>query len=271
MNRALLASFCALVCIPMMSYAKGNSMMLRGGYGFLYPDGNSFVNGGQMALTSGLGIEALYARRNINPKLEVLTPSMVWGNGKFGMGAFVTRTGSVLTGNSNLYSDSAGAALGLALAQGRVTIGGEAERSISRGQTNDGTVNASINLNGNKRMGFSAGVGAGTTLNQAGGNVKTGTASIGWGFTSLSSISAEYKITDFRDPKYKHELSGYLNLATPSIYFGAGYTHIKIIDASQLKGRLGYVFGSFDLSVHCQKILLTGQEPIYGGSLRLAL
>jgi hypothetical protein len=108
--------------------AKGTSNLSRGGYGFLFPDANSFNNGGQMAGTVGTAIEGYYTRED-QSKDQTLTPSVVWGSGRVGLGAFVSRNGTSLTGNASAHSDSAGAGLGVSLASGRVTVGGSARES----------------------------------------------------------------------------------------------------------------------------------------------
>jgi hypothetical protein len=247
--------------------AKGTSNLSRGGYGFLFPDANSFNNGGQMAGTVGTAIEGYYTRED-QSKDQTLTPSVVWGSGRVGLGAFVSRNGTSLTGDASAHSDSAGAGLGVSLASGRVTVGGTISKSLATGQTNDGVVNASLNYNGNKGQGFHMGGGFGTTLNSTTGTeLRTATLAMGWGFSG-ANVELDYKLKDLDHTSNNYETSAYLNFGGSSYYVSTGYTYDKPSTNSSVSGRLGYLVGAVDFSVHAEHTFVTGSNPNYGASLR---
>lgn len=250
-----------------VAQAKGSSSLNRGGYGFLFPDANSFINGGQLAQTSGTALEAHYTRHD-HLKSQEMTPSVVWGSGRVGLGAFVSRSGATLTGSDSDHSDSIGAGLGVSLAQGKVTVGGTLSRSIDTAQTNDGTVNAALNYNGSKGQGFRMGAGFSTTLNSSSGTeTKTATLAMGWAF-SMASVEANYKLKNLDQTSNNYEAAGYLNFGGSNYYASTGYKFDKPSEQSTVSGRLGYIMGSVDFSVHSEHTVEDGQSPYYGATLR---
>ena len=250
-----------------IAQAKGTSSLTRGGYGFLFPDANSFINGGQMAKTTGTALEAYYTRHD-HLKTQEMTPSVVWGSGRVGLGAFVSRTGETLTGSDSAHSDTLGAGLGVSLAQGKVTVGGTFDRSIDTAQANDGTVSAALNYNGSKGQGLHLGAGFSTTLNSASGTeTKTATLAMGWGF-SMASVEANYKLKDLDQTSNNYQASGFLNFGGSNYYVSTGFTYDKPSEQSEVSGRLGYVMGSVDFSVHSEHTMEEGQNPYYGATLR---
>jgi len=87
----------------------------------LFEDANDFTNPAQIALAHGAAIEGYYTRQNPSGAQSV-TPSFVWGNGKVGLGAYGTRSGTNL-GSASQSMDSIGGELGVALAQDHLTMG----------------------------------------------------------------------------------------------------------------------------------------------------
>lgn len=259
---------CSVGLIASFAQAKGPSSLSRGGYGFLFADANSFNNGGQMASTVGTAVEGYYTRHNPD-QTQSFTPSVVWGSGRVGLGAYASRTAVNLT--SGGHSDSAGAGLGVSLAQGKVTVGGTISRNLGSGQTNDGVVNAALNYNGTKGTGFHMGANFGTTLNSTAGNeLRTATLAMGWGFGPMTNFEVDYTLKDLDNTNNNYQASGYLNFGGNSYYVGTGFTYDKPSTDSTVSGRLGYVMGSVDVSVHAEHTLATGQDPYYGATLRAA-
>lgn len=251
-----------------IAVAKNSSNLNRGGFGFLFPDANSFINGGQMAQTQGTAVEGYY-ERNDGSDVQTATPSVVWGSGRVGLGAFVSRTGTELTGNNGGNSDSVGAGLGVSLASGKVTVGGTIQRSIDTAQTDDGTVTAALNYNGAKGQGFHMGGGFSTTLNSVSGtDLRTAILALGWGFGGMASFELNYKLKDLDQTSNNYVAGGYLNFGGNNYYFSSGYSYDKPSNLSTVAGRLGYIAGSIDLSVHAEHIMADGQNPSYGATLR---
>lgn len=251
-----------------LAMAKGSSSITRGGYGFLFPDANSFINGGQMAQTTGTALEAYY-ERNDHLQTQEATPSVVWGSGKVGLGAYVSRSGSALTGNEGTHSDSLGAGLGVGLGGGKVTVGGTIERSIDAGQTNDGVVSVAVNYNGTKGSGFHMGGGFSTELNSASGtDLRTAILAMGWGFSGMASFEVNYKLKNLDQTNNNYVASGYLNFGGSNYYVSTGYSYDKPSELSTVSGRLGYIVGGVDFSVHADHTMTDGQNPYYGATLR---
>ena len=270
MKNIIIGLICTFSFLSATTQGKGTAAFSKGGSGFLFSDANSFNNGGQMAQTMGTAVEGYYTRHN-QLNTQSFTPSAVWGSGKVGLGAFASRSGSALTGADSVHADSAGAGLGVSLAQGRVTVGGTMSRSLDTAQSNDGTVNAALNYNGSKGMGFHMGGGFGTTLNSSSNTeTRTATLALGWGFSSMANFEVDYQLKDLDNTSNNYTVGSYLNFGGSSYYIGTGYIYDKPSEESSVSGRLGYVMGSLDFSVHGEHTLLDGQSPYYGATLRAA-
>lgn len=268
--KKLLVTAVTLGLYASVANAKGNANFTRGGYGFLFPDANSFINGGQMAQTTGAAVEADYSRSN-QTETQTLSPSIVWGSGRFGLGAYVSRSATSLFKENATHSDSAGAGMGFSMASGQVTVGGTISRSIDTNQVNDGVVNLALNYNGAKGTGFHAGAGFATTLNSTSGTeTKTAVLAMGWAFNGMASFEVDYTLKDLDNSGNNYLADGYLNFHGSSYYLATGYSYDKPSEQSSVVGRMGLVMGSMDMSVHASKVLVTGQDPNFGASLRVA-
>jgi len=254
-----------------VSQAGGKSTLSRGGLGFLFPDHNSFINPGQFALDQGGAFQAGYDTASVLGFTVVsVTPSFVWGNGgRFGFGVYGNRAGISLT-DSTGYTDSVGAGMGVALVKEKLTLGLRGIRDLSTGATSDGTVGASLNLNGSKRNGFTAGVGVQTTLNQAVAETRVATAALGYGFKSTSAVEAVATLNNIDDTN-DWSMAGYLNLSGQMFYFSGGASYGNLLQNTSVEGRAGFVLGNrFDVSAKVVYPLETGGIPVYGGTARLA-
>lgn len=262
--------FLALMAVVLFScplFAKGSGGKgFMGGLGYLFIDPNSFNNPGQVPLVGGAHLEIAYEKID-GSQYQSLTPSFVWGNGKFGIGVFATRMGTDL-GQSQMANDYVGGEIGVAMASERLTVGLKSYRSISVGQMNDGYADVALNWNGMKRVGFSLGVNAGTTLNNAVKEVKHGGASLGWGFNALYSLEAHYEMRDFDDSN-DYVLSVFANAGAKNYYASAGANHYALLKVNELEARLGLNFGWFDLSFMGSKVLDANYAYTYGGTLRV--
>ncbi len=237
-----------------------------GGLGYLFTDPNSLKNPGQTALVHKMHVEIGYEKID-GTQDQTVVPSLAWGNGKIGFNVFALRNTTDFS-NKDLNSDTIGAMLGGAFASGRLSAGLKAYRSISVGQMNDGHVEAAINLNGTKRVGFSLGVNGGTTLNNAGGEVRYGGASLGWGFNNFYSLEAHYQINDFSMTS-NYVASAFATAGGKHYYFSAGGNHYSSTSFNELEARLGLHWGAFDFSVLGSKLFADNSPYHYGGTLRL--
>jgi hypothetical protein len=249
--------------------ASGKSTISRGGLGFLFPDHNNFNNIGQTALDKGTSIELDYGVTPVTgaSNVQMATPSIVFSTGSFGLGAFVQRSGTSLTETAN-KTDTVGAGLGFALAKQRLTIGVQGYRSIDIAQSSDGTVGASLAWNGDKRVGFTAGAGVTTTLNQANEDTRAGTVALGWGFNPMTKVEVVAKLNNLSDTN-DYDLGGYLTYEGNVFYFSGGYNYLAQSKDSQVRGRAGLAFGKFDLSAFVDYTIVDGGSPAYGGTARV--
>jgi hypothetical protein len=254
--------FCGAMALCGASQAASKTDILRGGLGFLFPDHNSFSNPGQFSISHGMAMEADYSRED-STQLQNLTPSLVYGNGKVGLGAFGSRTGTNLTAKNGSL-DVIGAGAGVALAKERLTLGVGYDRVISSSPQNDGNLRVEATLNGPQRKGPAFGVEATTTLGST--HIAGVTAAAGYSFRSNVSIEAVFKNYDTRQFK-NSTLSGFVNWADNMFYLGAGYTYLNLNSLNEIEGRLGVMLGRFvDVSVFAAKVFKG--ELSYGGSLR---
>lgn len=238
----------------------------RGGQGFLFEDFNSFSNPGQKALFRGFSAQAAYDT-TLNTGTKSITPSVIWGKGSFGLGGFVSRSGSDMM-SSNNSTDSIGGAFGLGLAANRITLGAGFSRSVDVNQNMDGTLTASLNFNGLGGKGFHIGGAVSTTVNRATRDIKTATAGIGWGFGRVA-VEAIYEIEDLQNPAMNYEMSGFLAWEGETFFSGLGMGYEKVSNGSFAAGRIGLKFGKWDLSAFGNKSFASGSNPTVGAALRI--
>lgn len=266
----LLVSFAALFfAIP--SFAA-SSMISRGGFGFLFPDHNSLVNPGQTALDHGTAIDFEYTTQSeTGGNDQSATPSIAYGSGTFGFGVDMTRSGTSLTASGE-NTDTIGAGMGVALAHQKVTVGVDYSRQIDGTVTDQGTVGGTLTYNsqGDKRMGFTAGVGATTVLSSTTGtDTQTGLAAIGWGFNNMTKFEVDVKFNDLSDFS-DYDIGGYLTLQGNVLYAAAGFNYLALSQESELEGRVGVVFGKLDINAFVDDVLNSGNGIEIGGALRIA-
>lgn len=267
----------AIVFIAPFAQAKKDANILRGGSGFLFPDNSGFANSaqfpnaGQTALGNGSAAQIDYARMNSGSSVvtQDLTGSFTWGNRKFGLGAFGTRSGTKLDKSAS-STDSAGGVLGLAIAKDRLTLGVGYSRSIDQGQNNDGVLSGSFTLNGNKGMGPTIGVGASTTVNAI-KNLIAAIAGLGYAFKGSNSIEANFQLPDVNKTG-NWTASALFSLGTHAVYLSGGYNYVKTTSSFShvAQGRLGFVPAHWcDFSVHAIHTVKKGNNPLWGGSFRV--
>lgn len=255
-----------LVClVPTNSFAK-KTHILRGGFGFLFPDHNSFANPGQFAITHGAAFEASYSQASIG-SVKGLNSSFVLGKGKWGMGVFGSRVGTAIDSPAT-SADVVGGGIGFSILKERMTLGVSYVRSIDVAQTSDGAASVSLTMNGPKRMGPTIGLGATTSLNAAGGDQQSGVIGFGYTFKSNVNLEANYNQNNFRNTD-DFTASGFVNYGAKYFYFGAGYSYLNVAGDHQIKGRIGFLLGRFvDFSVFADQTLESGGALTYGVSLR---
>lgn len=114
------------------------------------------------------------------------------------------------------------------------------------------------------------GAGFSTSLNsRSGTETKSATLAMGWGF-SMATIEANYQLKDLDQTSNNYKASGYLNFGGSNYYASTGYSYDRPSKQSSVSGRLGYIMGNIDFSVHSEHTVQNGQTPYYGATLRAA-
>lgn len=264
MMKASLLVLALVVGAATPAYADKSTKILRGGLGFLFPDHNSFSNPGQFPLSYGMAIETGYTRANGSSD-QALTPSFVYGNGKVGLGAFYSRSGTDL---GTASTSSVGVGLGTSFIKDKFTFGASYARALETVRVNDGFVQVTANLNGPQRKGPSLGVGVGTTLKQVGGDRQNGNIGLGYSFRSNENFEAGLKFNDLRDTSnFSPYAAG--TFGSQYVYMGGSYTYEKTDEDHVVAARLGFIIGRYiDLSALASYVLETGGAATYGATLR---
>jgi hypothetical protein len=261
--KKILVSLCALSSSFSLFAASGSGLE-RGGLGLLFPDHNSavYTNPGNMASSHGFGIEALYSNAGGS---QTALPSMVYGNGKFGIGAFGQRRGTDLM-SMPLTTDTAGGALAVSLLKDRITLGAGYSTTLESVMT--GTLEASLTLRPANRQGVSIGVVYNRIL--VGGSTHGASAGIGYSFMSNKSLEANMTIADLSNFN-NFTASFFFNTMKSIVYLGAGYTLTKGASISHgASGRLGFNLGS-SIDLSALGTYNFGGSITWGGSFRVAI
>ncbi len=261
-NKSLLA-FLVVFGFAMNSFAEQRGANIRrGGFGFLFPDHNNFSNSGQFSTARAIGVEGIYTRDTSTPSNQSLGTSLVYGNGKIGLGAFVSRAGTSLTSGG---IDVGGAGLGVNLLKGRLTVGASYAKPLS-GVTDNGQVSGNLTLNPPNQKGVSLGVSFARGLTS---NVNSVGGALGYSFSPMAQLEVDFQLPDLTSTS-NFNLQAYLNLNRGMVYFSGGYTLVKTASSlSGVAGRVGFVLGrSIDLSAIATYTIATGSPITYGGSFR---
>lgn len=266
MKKSLVVFLVVLISVPALAEKRGN--ILRGGFGFLFPDANNFVNGGQAALNKGTSLEANYSRDD-QTKNQDLKASLAWANGQAALGASVNRSGSVLSDTVST-TDTMAAQGGFSFGGGQFTLGAVYEHSLETGAVGQDLVSGQANVHLSKPgQGFVLGLGASTTLGRA-TNTKTGTAALGYSFGSGLALEGGYQVDDFSDSTNHHRYTAAAVYNSNSWYGAAKYN--AVTDAGthpdSVSARLGAIWGKVDLSAQVTKETFTGGDTSYGGTVR---
>lgn len=256
------------VALPVIGHAKGSNFQ-RGGFGYLFPDANSTANPAQFAKTGGAALQASYARNNDATPVQSATPTFVWGNGKVGFGAEMTRAGSDFTTDGS-YVDQVKGGIGFALGSA-VTIGGSYSKVITSGSTTPDSLAGFVALNPGKGKGFGLTAGYGQTLNTA-TPTKSAVGALGFMFNANSNIEggAEFNnIDDFSD----YDLFGALTIGNGKVYGAARFDYAMLSTDMTAQGRLGFMLGQkVDLSGQVSKVFNAAGDGAlsFGGTFRVA-
>lgn len=266
MKKFFILSLMVGLVIPAWADKKG--AYLRGGLGFLFPDANSFVNGGQMALNRGVGFEANYLKQD-NSELQSGTASMVWAGGSSGVGLGVTRIGTELSDSATSF-DLLQAQAGTSLVKDSVTVGAVYTRALESVAGSD-SVGGQVNFNfGRHGEGWVMGLGATTTLGRE-SNSQSGKVGLGYAFKGGIMMEASYGMDDLENAGENHTVSGAFVYNGSAWYVSGQYNDVTLagLKASTIAGRLGLVWRKLDLSAQMTKGTTEGSNAIYGGTLRL--
>ncbi len=251
---------------PAATMSSGKTLILRGGWGFLFPDHNSFVNPGQFAVSHGMAFEANYFREQ-NGSSQAITPSLVYGGNHFGLGAYATRAGGDLLRDGG-SSDSAGIGLGFSFAKERLTLGLGYDRSVRPSPTNDGAVKATLTLNPPQRRGVSLGFGMSTVLNRGGGSTQSGVFGVGYQFNTHASLEANLELVNLSTLN-DWGVGSFFNIGSQEVYLSVGHRYQHLATTHHGVVRLGFILGSsVDLSGYASAPLVQGAELGYGVTLR---
>lgn len=262
MQKAL--ALLVLITLSGSAFAEGKSSSIsRGGLGFLFSDTNSFSNPGRFSLMRGRALQFL-GTRNPEDSTQALTPSFVYGTGGFGLGVFVKREGLNMI-VSDRSTDSVGAGLGFNFAKNRVSVGFGVEKSVDA-FADDGVFLATITLHPAGK-GFSMGAGVSTTTNVS-PSTRTAHVAMGYAFNPMVSFEAIAKFNNLTDTN-DITGSGFFTLSGQRAYLSAGANYVKLTKHVEAMGRVGVVFGAFDLSAIASKDFAFGKKLKYGGSLRV--
>jgi len=266
MKNSIVVFLAVLMVVPAFADKRGN--VLRGGLGFLFPDANRFVNGGQNALNKATSVEANYLRKD-QTQLQNLTASLAWANGQAGLGAAVSRAGQTLS-DTDTSSDAMSAQGGMVFGGGQVTLGGVYQHSLEAGVVGEDVVSGQLNVNlGKPGQGWVMGVGASTTLGRD-TNTKTGTAALGYTFSSGLALEGSYQVDDFSNSANNYRYTAATVYNGSSWYGAAQYSAVTQSGThpDSISARLGGVWGKVDLSAQVTKATYTGGNTTYGGTFR---
>jgi hypothetical protein len=246
--------------------AGGGGSIQRGGLGFLFPDNNSFVNPGQFVNGHATAVEALYSRQNVSGTSQDATPSIVYGNGTFGLGVYGSRDAVTLLGTPT--TDTIGAGLGFGLMKGRAVVGLRYDKVLSG--TNNGVASGMLTLNPAGHKGIAIGVGYNRNLSTS---VSAITAGLGYSFMHNNSLEVNVTFPDINTLS-NWTLGAYLTTMKMPFYLGAGYLMVRnsITTQSGVSARMGFMLGSaMDLSLTTTYFFVTGSPVTYGASFRFAM
>jgi hypothetical protein len=266
MKKFFILSLMVGLVIPAWADKKGS--YLRGGLGFLFPDANSFVNGGQMALNKGVGLEANYSKQD-DSEAQAGTASFVWAGGGSGLGLGVTRIGSELD-NPATSLDVLQAQAGASLVKDSVTVGAVYTRALENIVGAD-SVGGQVNFNfGRHGEGWVMGLGATTTLGRE-TNSQSGKVGLGYALKGGIMMEASYGMDDLENAGQNHTMSGSFVYNGSAWYVAGQYNDVTTegLKASTIAGRLGLVWRKLDLSAQMTKGTTEGSDSVYGGTLRL--
>lgn len=265
MKKLIAITLVAVAALP--AFAEKKAGFLRGGFGFLFPDANQFVNAGQMALNKGTGVAANYVREDETDS-QSATPSVVWANGHWGFGAGVTRSGMDLD-NAQVSSDQLSMQAGTAVAN-NLTFGTVYRRSLDTAVVGEDHVSSQLNIHFGKGGGLVLGMGVGTTLGRE-TNTRDGRVALGYSHASGFMTEVGYEINNFELPSSEYTYTGSLVYNAKNWYFAGQYNHVKSGDTEPNNGaaRLGLLMGQVDLSAQVARETYTGGNTTYGGTFRV--
>jgi hypothetical protein len=245
--------------------ASGGGAVMRGGLGFLFPDNNSFANPGQFVDSHATAVEGLYSRSNVDGAAQTATPSIVYGNGSIGLGAYGSRQAVTLLGTPT--TDTVGAAVGFSLMKGRAVVGLKYDKTL--GSTDSGIATATLTLNPAMRKGMAIGVGYTRNISTSVGSLN---AALGYSFMHNNNLEVDITFPDI-SALSAWNLGAYLTTMKGPAFLGAGYVmrNNGTTTSSGASARLGMMVGSMtDISITASYFFATGSPVNYGASLRMA-
>ena len=261
-------SFFALsLLLSTTALGASKSSISRGGFGFLYADTNHFNNPGLFSQLRGFAI-AGDMEKNLDTDDISTSPSVVYGNGRVGLGVTAQRTGpNPMNPGTSTVSAVAGFCFNFAKNMAMVGVG--YERSIDGNAPNDGLVSGTITYQPTGK-GFSIGGGYSMTIN-ADTDVKAAIGALGYAFNPMVQVEGTFAVNDLTDMT-DYTIGGFLNITGRILYVTGGFTMENLSTEKTAMARLGFVLGNaVDISGYGSKLLVTGSEYNVGGVFRLRL
>lgn len=239
-----------------------NPAIVRGGFGMLFADTNSFQTPGELAPNHGFDVQIAAQRQGTD---LAVGPSAAFSTGKFGVGGFYNRVGTdLLTAGS--YNETMGGAFGLATLFGRLNLGmGYNRLQTASTSTADLYGSATANFGKDRFTGLMLGLSANQDLGYA---LATTSASfgIGYAYNRNKGFETNFSLNDFYNPS--DWIVGFHGQWSNAKYYAApGFRYHAYQSFLELMARAGVIKRKWDLSVFA--IFPTSvNSPQYGLSLR---
>lgn len=243
------------------------SSISRGGFGFLFADTNHFNNPGLFSQLRGFSFTGDFEKDQDAGEVAAGS-SMVFGNGRVGLGAFAERRGWDIQETATT-TDSAGAGFGFNFAKNMAMVGVGYQRSIDQYAPSDGTVSGTLTYQPVGK-GFSIGGGYAMTIN-ADTDVKSAIGALGYSFSPMVQVEGTFTMNDINDTS-NFTAGGFINVTGRFLFATGGFTLDNPSAVKTAMARVGFVLGNVvDISGYGSKVLETGSEYNFGGVFRLRL
>jgi hypothetical protein len=217
-------------------------------------------------LGHGVAAQVEYLKTS-QSNVSSLDPSVVYGNGSFGIGGAISRTGTSLSDSAS-GTDLAEVGMGFAI-KDRLTLGVDFSRVLSANRPDAGVLGATMTWNGAGRQGFSIGLGLTSEIQAIGAAAQTGTFALGYSFMGGSNLEGGIILNNLASTG-NYTLTADYTYGGQVVYLGLGYRYVKVLAQHRGLGRIGFILSkAIDFSVICSTALQSNSDITYGASLRV--